>query len=78
MFRKMVLDNGIRIVAEKMSSVKSVSIGLWVNVGSRDEQDPEHGMSHFLEHMFFKGTAKRSAKTGTEAISMAGKAGMPG
>ena len=62
MFRKMVLDNGIRIVAEKMSSVKSVSIGLWINIGSRDEEAHEHGMSHFLEHMFFKGTAKRSAK----------------
>ncbi len=59
---KMVLDNGIRIVAEKMSGVKSVSIGIWVNVGSRDEAPDEHGMSHFLEHMFFKGTQKRSAK----------------
>ncbi|MBI3803185.1 MAG: insulinase family protein [Nitrospirae bacterium] len=62
MVRKLVLDNGIRIVAEKMSSVKSVSIGLWVNVGSRDEETHEHGISHFLEHMFFKGTENRSAK----------------
>jgi len=62
MVRKVVLDNGIRIVAEKMDSVKSVSIGLWVNIGSRDEEDEEHGISHFLEHMFFKGTEKRSAK----------------
>lgn len=62
MIHKMVLDNGIRIVAEKMASVKSVSIGLWVNIGSRDEEENEHGMSHFLEHMFFKGTEKRSAK----------------
>ncbi|MCG3116332.1 MAG: insulinase family protein [Candidatus Manganitrophus sp. SA1] len=62
MVRKVVLDNGMRIVAEKMASVKSVSIGLWVNVGSRDEEAHEHGISHFLEHMFFKGTEKRSAK----------------
>jgi len=62
MFRKVVLDNGIRIVTERMPHVKSVSIGLWVNVGSRDEEEDEHGMSHFLEHMFFKGTRKRSAK----------------
>ncbi len=62
MVYKKVLSNGIRVVAEKMTSVKSVSIGLWVNVGSRDEEPEEHGMSHFLEHMFFKGTKKRSAK----------------
>ncbi len=62
MFRKIVLDNGIRIVTEKMSCVQSVSIGLWVNIGSRDEEPDEHGMSHFLEHMFFKGTQKRTAK----------------
>jgi predicted Zn-dependent peptidase len=61
MIRKVVLDNGIRIVAEPMKSVKSVAIGLWVNIGSRDEEAQEHGMSHFLEHMFFKGTKRRSA-----------------
>ncbi len=62
MVYKKILSNGIRVVAEKMTSVKSVSIGLWVNVGSRDEEPEEHGMSHFLEHMFFKGTKKRSAR----------------
>jgi len=62
MFRKFVLDNGIRIVTERMPHAQSVSIGLWVNIGSRDEEEDEHGMSHFLEHMFFKGTRKRSAK----------------
>ncbi|MFQ5579538.1 MAG: M16 family metallopeptidase [Nitrospiria bacterium] len=62
MVYKKVLSNGIRVVAEKMTSVKSVSIGLWVNVGSRDEEPEEHGISHFLEHMFFKGTEHRSAK----------------
>lgn len=72
MFRKMVLDNGIRIVTERMSCVKSVSIGLWVNTGSRDESKDEQGMSHFLEHMFFKGTKKRSAKEIALAIDAIG------
>ncbi len=62
MIERLVLENGIRVVAERMTGVKSVSIGLWVNVGSRDEAPDEHGMSHFLEHMFFKGTERRSAK----------------
>jgi len=62
MIHKHVLDNGIRVLAEKIPSVKSVAIGLWVNIGSRDETPAEHGMSHFLEHMFFKGTKRRSAK----------------
>ncbi len=62
MIVKRVLKNGIRIVAERIPSVKSVSIGLWVNVGSRDEAADEYGVSHFLEHMFFKGTKTRSAK----------------
>jgi len=61
MIYKTVLENGMRVVAERMSSVKSLSVGLWVNVGSRDEDPEEHGTSHFLEHMFFKGTATRSA-----------------
>lgn len=62
MIHRWVLENGIRVVAERMPSVKSVSIGLWVNVGSRDEGAEEYGASHFLEHMFFKGTKTRTAK----------------
>ncbi len=62
MIVKQVLDNGIRVVTEYIPSVKSVSMGLWVNVGSRDETEDEYGTSHFLEHMFFKGTKTRSAK----------------
>ncbi len=62
MIHKHLLDNGIRVLAERIPSVKSVAIGLWVNIGSRDEKPAEHGMSHFLEHMFFKGTKRRSAK----------------
>jgi len=60
-YRKIVLDNRLRIVAEHIPTLKSVTIGIWVNVGSRDEQPGEVGLSHFLEHMFFKGTRSRSA-----------------
>jgi predicted Zn-dependent peptidase len=61
MYRKIIFDNGLRLVAERMPKVKSVVLGIWVNVGSRDEGKGEEGMSHFLEHMFFKGTASRTA-----------------
>ena len=61
MYRKLVLDNGVRVVTERMPSAKSVTVGIWVNVGSRDEARGEEGFSHFIEHMFFKGTRTRSA-----------------
>jgi predicted Zn-dependent peptidase len=61
MYRKIVLDNGVRVVTESMPSAKSVTVGIWVNVGSRDEEKGEEGFSHFIEHMFFKGTRTRSA-----------------
>ena len=61
MHRKIVLDNGVRLVTEHMPSAKSVTVGIWVNVGSRDEAKGEEGFSHFIEHMFFKGTRTRSA-----------------
>ena len=60
-FKKTTLKNGIRIVSKKMPHARSVSMGVWVNVGARDESDPESGLSHFIEHMIFKGTRKRSA-----------------
>lgn len=58
---KTVLSNGVRILSQKMPHVQSVSMGVWVGVGSRDEADAENGLSHFIEHMIFKGTRKRSA-----------------
>ena len=61
MFRRFVLDNGVRVVADRMPSAQSVTIGIWVNVGSRDEGPGEEGFSHFIEHMLFKGTSTRSA-----------------
>jgi predicted Zn-dependent peptidase len=56
------LDSGVRIVTESVPSVRSIAIGLWVRVGSRDERDEEAGISHFLEHLLFKGTPRLSAE----------------
>jgi predicted Zn-dependent peptidase len=66
------LSNGIKIISEKINHVKSFSLGFWFNVGSRDETENESGISHFLEHMFFKGTKKRSAKKIAEDIESLG------
>jgi len=57
---KTLLSNGVRILTRKMPYVRSVSMGVWVNVGARDEAAPENGLSHFIEHMIFKGTRKRT------------------
>ncbi|NLB91248.1 MAG: insulinase family protein [Clostridiales bacterium] len=56
------LDNGLWVVAEPLSHLRSVSVGVWVGVGSANETKEENGLSHFIEHMVFKGTQKRSAK----------------
>jgi len=58
---KTTLNNGIRILSKKIPHARSVSMGVWVNVGARDETLSENGLSHFIEHMIFKGTKKRSA-----------------
>ena len=61
-FRKAVLDNGLEIVAECNDDARSTSVGFFVRTGARDETDDVAGVSHFLEHMMFKGTAKRTAE----------------
>jgi predicted Zn-dependent peptidase len=61
LYRKLVLDNGVRLVTERIPTLKSVTVGVWVNAGSRDEQPSQAGYSHFIEHMLFKGTSKRSS-----------------
>ena len=61
MYRKLILDNGVRLVAERIPTLRSVTVGLWVDAGSRDESPAQAGYSHFIEHMFFKGTTTRSA-----------------
>jgi len=58
---KTVLKNGIRVLTRELPSVRSVSMGVWVAVGARDEVPAESGLSHFIEHMIFKGTHRRSA-----------------
>ena len=61
MFAKTVLDNGIRIVSHEMPEHRSVSLGIWVESGSRHESDAQNGLSHFIEHLLFKGTDLRRA-----------------
>lgn len=66
------LDSGLTIVTEAMADTRSVSAGFWVGTGSRDEDVTSAGASHFLEHLLFKGTARRSARSIAEAIDSVG------
>lgn len=59
--RRSVLPGGVRVLTERMPGVRSATIGAWVGVGSRDERDGHHGSTHFLEHLLFKGTGRRTA-----------------
>ncbi len=61
-YKKTELKNGLRIVTETIPSVRSISLGVWVNTGSRNESEKENGISHLIEHMLFKGTTTRSAR----------------
>ncbi len=61
MYQKSILPNGVRVVTEELPHFHSVAVGLWLTVGSRDEREEEQGLSHFLEHMAFKGTPRRDA-----------------
>jgi predicted Zn-dependent peptidase len=67
-----VLDNGLRLLTEKMSEVRSVSIGVWLTRGSRHESAERGGIAHFVEHMLFKGTAARTAEDIAQAIDSIG------
>lgn len=71
-YRKTVLDNGITVMSEPMEELRSVALGLWFAVGSRDECAEEAGMSHFMEHMMFKGTPTRSAQDISEQFDSIG------
>ncbi|MDQ4027815.1 MAG: insulinase family protein [Actinomycetota bacterium] len=71
-FRRTTLDSGATVVTERMSEVRSVSVGFWFDVGSRDEPDHIAGTSHFLEHLLFKGTPTRSAKDIADAFDAVG------
>jgi predicted Zn-dependent peptidase len=66
------LANGLTVVSHAMTEVETVSLGLWIGAGSRSEETGEHGVAHFLEHMAFKGTARRSARDIAEEIEAGG------
>lgn len=71
-YNKTILPNGIKILSESIPYVKSFSLGFWFNVGSRDESFRNNGITHFIEHMLFKGTEKRSARKIAVEIESAG------
>ena len=70
--RKTVLPGGLRIVTESLPSVRSVALGIWVGVGSRDEDQAHAGATHYLEHLLFKGTRQRSALDISAAMDAVG------
>ena len=71
-YNKTVLPNGIRIISENIPHVQSFSLGFWFDVGSRDENKKNNGITHFIEHMLFKGTKKRSPRRIAEEIESYG------
>jgi predicted Zn-dependent peptidase len=72
LIRRTVLPGGLRVVTESMPTVRSVTVGVWVGVGSRDEAPSLAGASHYLEHLLFKGTKKRDALAISSAIDAVG------
>jgi predicted Zn-dependent peptidase len=72
MIRTSTLDNGLRVVTEAIPGASSIALSFWVGTGSRDEVAGEQGMSHFLEHLLFKGSATRSALDIAQAIDVVG------
>lgn len=74
MVHRTVLDNGLRLLSEEVTGMPSVTVGIWVENGSRDEPLPLNGISHFLEHLLFKGTARRTAGQIAQEIDAIGGA----
>lgn len=62
MYNTYTLKNGLRVVTEKIEHLNSISVGVMVQNGSRNETNDVNGISHFIEHMFFKGTNKRTSR----------------
>ncbi|MEG1311574.1 MAG: pitrilysin family protein [Romboutsia sp.] len=62
MYKTHILDNGLTIIGEEIPYLKSISLGVWINAGSRIEDEKTSGISHFIEHMLFKGTKNRTSK----------------
>lgn len=72
MYKKTVLDNGLTIVTEEIPFFQSASIGIWANTGSKNENEKNNGISHFIEHMLFKGTPTRTASDIAELMDGVG------
>ena len=72
MYNTYTLKNGLRVITEKIEHLNSISVGIMVQNGSRNETEELNGISHFIEHMFFKGTNKRSSKQIVEDIENVG------
>ena len=72
LIKKYTCQNGVRVVLENIPTVRSVAIGVWIGTGSRNETPANNGISHFLEHMFFKGTKTKNAKEIAEAFDSIG------
>lgn len=72
MFAKTVLDNGIRVLSHELPDTRSVSLGIWVENGSRHEAREQNGISHFIEHLLFKGTERRTAARIAEEMDAVG------
>ena len=70
--RRQVLPNGLKVISERMQHVRSVSVGIWLNTGSRQETPERNGISHFIEHMVFKGTTTRSAEQIARSVDSIG------
>jgi predicted Zn-dependent peptidase len=71
-YKKTTLANGIRVLSEEIASVKSASIGIWIDTGSRNETELTNGISHFIEHMMFKGTEKRNFQQIAQSLESVG------
>ncbi|MCX7983319.1 MAG: insulinase family protein [Bacteroidetes bacterium] len=71
-YHKTVLSNGVRVISEHLPHVRSVSLGMWITVGSRCENEHNNGITHFIEHVTFKGTRKRSATEIAQSLEQVG------
>ncbi|MDD5505178.1 MAG: pitrilysin family protein [Candidatus Omnitrophica bacterium] len=74
MYRKSKLDNGLRVITKRLSGVGSLSLGIWINIGGRYETEAHKGISHYLEHLLFKGSKKYSCRLIKESIEGIGGA----
>jgi predicted Zn-dependent peptidase len=72
MYKRTILSNGIKVITEEIPFFKSASIGIWINSGSKDEREEKTGISHFVEHMMFKGTNRYNAREIAEIMDSVG------